>query len=138
PEDQQERNELGEERRVGDQEVTPCDHVQCCHRRTSALGENENEQHREGEVDEVHRLDQAHRQEEQRLQPALRLGLPCDAGDELTTGKPVTDGGADRATAEGQAAADETAGQLDCLDLRVSHFLLNSRYGVGSREGVGG
>jgi len=60
--------------------------------RTSALGENEDEQHGEGEVDEVHRLDQADRQEEQRLQPALRLGLAGDTGDQLATGEAVGDG----------------------------------------------
>src|SRR5258708_5737086 len=98
----------------------------CCAIRTSALGENEDEQHREGEVDEVHRLDQADRQEEQGLQRALCLGRASHTRDQLATGETVTDRGTDRATAQCQAAADEAAGQLDCLDLRVSHFLLNS------------
>src|SRR3954463_3440721 len=79
------------------------------------LGENEDEQHCEGEVDEVHRLDQADRQEEQGLQAALRLRLTGDTGDELATGQTVTDRGADRAAAQGQTATDEAAGELDRL-----------------------
>src|SRR3954454_24562030 len=63
------------------------------------LRQDENEQHREGEVDEVHRLHQADGEEEQRLQPALRFGLTCHARDQRATGKTVTDGRANRAAA---------------------------------------
>src|SRR3954469_22577736 len=79
------------------------------------LGEDEDEQHCEGEVDEVHRLDQADRQEEQGLQAALRLGLTGDARHQRATGQTVTDGGTDGATAEGEAATDEATGQFDRL-----------------------
>src|SRR3954464_12706757 len=87
------------------------------------LREDEDEQHGEGEVDEVHRLNQADRQEEQGLQAALGLRLPGDAGDELATGQAVTARSADRAAAQGQAATDEAAGELDRLGGYVDcHF----------------
>src|SRR3954449_5878587 len=79
------------------------------------LGEHEDEQHREGEVDEVHRLDQADRQEEQGLEAALRLGLAGDAGDQRATGQTVTDGRTDGTATERQPATDEATGQLDRL-----------------------
>ena len=49
------------------------------------------------------------------LQPALRLGLASHAGDGLAPGQAVTDGGADRAAAEGQTAADHGAGDPYCV-----------------------
>src|SRR3954447_23254164 len=79
------------------------------------LGENEDEQHREGEVDEVHRLDQADRQEEQGLQAALGLRLTGHARDERATGETVTDRRTDGAAAERETATDEATGQLDRL-----------------------
>src|SRR5689334_12687427 len=77
------------------------------------LGEHENEQHREGEVDEVHRLHQTDGEEEQRLQPALGLRLAGDARDQRATGQTVTDSRANRAATEGHAAADEGTGKRD-------------------------
>ena len=81
----------------------------------SALGEDEDEQRREGQVDEVHAFDQTDDQEHGRVEAALDLGLAGDAGDGLATGQAVTDGGADGPASERQAAADEGAGQLDGL-----------------------
>src|SRR3954453_10797965 len=75
----------------------------------SSLAEDEGEQRGEGEVDEVGRLDQADGQEELTLQLSPRLGLPGDAADQRVTGDAVTDTGTDRAAAESQPAADETA-----------------------------
>src|SRR5581483_11703208 len=85
------------------------------------VGEDEYEEHREGEVDEVHRLDETDGEEEQGLETALGLRLPGDALDQRATGQAVTDGRADGATAEREATADETAGELDCLLRAVSH-----------------
>ena len=78
-----------------------------------SLAEDEDEQRHEGQVDEEHRLDQTDRQEEDRLQATLGLGLAGHALDVGRTGQAVTDAGADRATGEGQATADERAGRLD-------------------------
>src|SRR6185437_5189268 len=76
------------------------------------LGEHEDEQRHESEVDEVHRLDQTHRQKEDVEQPALRFRLaraPTDGGG---TGKTVADRRADCPAAQRQAASDEGPGQL--------------------------
>src|SRR5438874_5494031 len=95
----------------------------CPWRRSSLLArKDEDEQHREREVDEVHRLDEANGQEEQGLQPALRLGLTGHALDQRATGQAVTDRGADRATAERDTTADETTHQFEALSWCVSHF----------------
>src|SRR3954452_16656602 len=76
----------------------------------SSVAEDEREECGEGKVDEVRRLDQTDGQEELAGQLALRLGLPGDAADQSVTGDAVTDARADRAAAERQPAADETAG----------------------------
>src|SRR3954470_18118124 len=81
----------------------------------SSLAKHEREQCRERQVDEVRRLDQADRQEELTGELALCLGLPGDAADERVTGDAVTDAGADRAAAERQPAADESARGRDRL-----------------------
>ena len=52
-----------------------------------------------------------------RLQAALGLGLASDALDVRRTGEAVTDTGTDGATGEGDATADEGAGQLDGVEL---------------------
>src|SRR3954468_3695363 len=70
-----------------------------------SLAEDEDEQRHEGQVDEVHTFDQRDRQEEDRLEATLGLGLASHALDVGRAGQAVTDAGADRATAEGQAAA---------------------------------
>src|SRR5438477_1096720 len=59
--------------------------------RLSSLAEHEDEQRREGEVDEVRGLDEAAGQEELTGQLALRLGLPGVAADRRVTGDAVTD-----------------------------------------------
>ena len=59
------------------------------------LGEHENEQRHEGEVDEVHRLNQTHGQKEDSEQPALRFRLAGDPADGGSTGKAVADRRAD-------------------------------------------
>jgi hypothetical protein len=74
------------------------------------LCENEDEQHGEGEVDEVHRLDQTHGQEKQCLQAPLRFGLASHALDQRATGKTVTDRSADSTSAQRHAPAYEGAG----------------------------
>ena len=73
--------------------------------------EDEDEQRHEGEVDEEHRLDQTDRQEEDRLQATLGLGLTGHALDVGRTGQTVTDAGADGAAGQGDATADEGAGE---------------------------
>src|SRR6478752_7467373 len=75
--------------------------------------EDEDEQRHEGQVDEEHRLDQTHGQEEDGLQAALGLGLASHALDVGRAGQTVTDARADGAAREGDAAANERAGQLD-------------------------
>ena len=58
----------------------------------------------------------------------LRLGLTGDALDQRATGQAVTDGGADGAAAEGDAATDEAAGGLDGLGGYVHcHFFSPTR-----------
>src|SRR5215831_18981477 len=74
------------------------------------LCENEDEQHREREVDEVHRLDQTHGQEEQCLQAALRFGLASHALNQRATGETVTDRSADCTAAQRHAPAYEGTG----------------------------
>src|ERR1700750_2610272 len=86
------------------------------------LGEDEDEQHGEGQVDEVHRLDQTDRQEEQRPQATFCLGLAGQAGDQRATGETVTDRRANRRSTEGHPATDEGAGELDGLRVYCSHF----------------
>ena len=66
---------------------------------------------------------QAHGEEHDGEQASLRLGLTGHTGDGLATGQAVTDGGANSAASQGQAAADHGAGQssrpppLWCLPL---------------------
>src|SRR5262249_48748511 len=79
------------------------------------LGQNEDEQHREREVDEVHRLDQTHGQEEQCLQAALRFGLASHALDQRATGETVTDRSADGTAAQRHAPAYEGTSQRNGL-----------------------
>ncbi len=67
------------------------------------------------EVDEVGGLAQADGEEHEGDEPSLRLGLAGDTLDGRATGEPVTDGCADRATAEGQPSADHGAGELNRL-----------------------
>src|SRR3954453_19465 len=78
-----------------------------------SAGDDEDEQHGEGQVDEVHGLHQADGQEEQRLQLTLCLRLPGNALDQRATGQTVTDGSANGTAAEREPATDETAGDLD-------------------------
>ena len=76
-------------------------------------GEDVDEDDHEQKVDEVHGLDQSDRQEEVLPGLGLDLGLTGDGRDRLGTGQAVTDRGADGAAAEGQATADERAGDSD-------------------------
>src|SRR5664279_5399535 len=64
------------------------------------LCKDEDEEHRERQVDEVRRFDQADGEEEQGLQLTLRFGLAGYALDQRATGKTVTNGCADCATTE--------------------------------------
>src|SRR3954462_5190239 len=81
--------------------------------RLRSLAENEDEQRHEGQVDEVHTFDERDGQEEDRLQTTLSLRLASDALDVGRAREAVTDAGADGATREGKATADERAGRLD-------------------------
>jgi hypothetical protein len=76
------------------------------------LVQREDEERSEGQVDEVHGLHQTHGEEHDRHEAALRLGLACNAVDGCATGKAVTDGGTDGATAHQQTTADHGACQL--------------------------
>src|SRR5579884_141993 len=101
-----------------------------------ALGQDEDEQGHDGQVDEVHGLDQTHDQEHGRVEPALHLGLPGDAGDGLATGQTVTDRRPDGSTAEGEATAGERPGQLDCLLSGCCHCWISPIWltGLGDRQ----
>ena len=79
-------------------------------RRDALGGEDVDEHHHEQQVDEVHGLHQADRQEEVLTGLGLDLGLAGDGRDGLRAGQAVTDGGTDGAAAEGEATADERAG----------------------------
>ena len=70
------------------------------------------------------------RDEHDREQPALRLGLACDAGDR-GCGESVADGRADGAATDHEPATDDRASQLDRLLGRVCHVLLLSWVLVG-------
>ena len=72
-----------------------------------AVGDDVDEEEAEREVDEVHPFDQSDDQEHGHLQPALRLWLTGGSGDGRVTGETVTDGGADRATAERKSGGDQ-------------------------------
>ena len=133
-EHEQERDQLDDERRVGDEEVDEARST----RAQLALGEDEDEQGGEGQVDEVHAFDQTDDQEHGRVQPALDLGLTGDAGDGLATGQAVTDGGADGATAEGETAAGEGAGQLDGLLRVLAMWWISPVVGASSGMGIVG
>src|SRR3954469_749794 len=105
----------------------------CAGPKASGLGLDEHEQRHEGEVDEEHGLAQTDRQEEDGLQAALGLRLAGDALDVGRTGQTVTDTGADRATGESDATADEGAGRLDsCITYCHGTSLLVSRAAGGA------
>ena len=76
-------------------------------------GEDVDEHHHEQQVDEVHGLHQTDRQEEVLTGLGLDLGLTGDGRDGLRPGQAVTDRGTDGAAAQGEAAADEGAGDAD-------------------------
>ena len=78
-------------------------------------GDDVDEEEAERQVDEVHPLDESDDQEHRHLQPSLRLRLTGGAGDGRVAGEAVTDGGADRATAECKSGGDQRSHLEQCM-----------------------
>jgi hypothetical protein len=92
-------------------------------------GEDVDEDDHEQQVDEVHGFYEADRQEEVLTGLPFDLGLPGDRRDRLATCEAVTYCGANGATAECQATADERTRYadcpFDCVCCHVSSFVQN-------------
>ena len=135
PEHDEEEYELDHERPVRNQEVRRLrnrgrrDRCSSKHERGALLllVEDEDEEGHEADVDEVGRFTEADDDEHQGHQPTLGLGLTGDAGDRLATGEAVTNGCADGAAAEREAAADHCACELNrlppCCRPLLTYFL---------------
>src|SRR5579872_3930850 len=77
--------------------------------------DDEDEEETKSEVDEVHALDQSDDQEHRDLKASLRLGLTRGAGDRRAAGQTVTDGCADRSSAERESGGDQATHDGECM-----------------------